>query len=293
MMTLRPCSCARRKSRSRLANENAPSRGSAVAQSTQVFTVLKPAALIASRSLPHRSALVASNRSCIGARAFPPPYHTATGKKAPPDRSFCSPWTTAPRQAESQRHKEQHRQCAQTSWKNPPAPHIRFRAKCLFSWAELSRVSAHAGGRPRRSKEPSTTAPRRSGPRYEHSEAVARAGRWRRPRPEKGQKTKNHSSRVVSSAWLSNRATSRLGRGQIQPVKLRGATSTFRVRLLGLRDTVACPGGGQNNPAANELGAARQPPVPCEGRGAIKNTPRRAKSPTPTAAAGYARWDRR
>src|SRR5215472_443309 len=167
-----------------------------------------------------------------------------------------------------------------------------FSGKMLFPWAEFSRVSARAGGRPSRSKEPSTIAPRRSGPGYERSEAAARAGNWRRPRPEKRQKTRNHSSRALSSALLSNRATSRLGRGQIQPVKLRGANSTFRARLLGLRDTVACPAGGQNNPAANELGAAQQQLMPCEGRGAIKNTPRRAASPTPTAAAGYARGDR-
>src|SRR5215469_6046195 len=163
----------------------------------------------------------------------------------------------------------------------------------LFSWAAVSRVSARAGGRPRRSRERSTIAPRRSGPRYERWEAAARARRRHRPRPEKGPKTTNHSSRVLANALLSNRAASRLGRGQIQPIKLGTANSTFRARLLGLRDRVACPAGGLNSPRANVLGAARQQPAPCEGRGAIKSMPRREGNPTPIAAAGYARWDRR
>jgi hypothetical protein len=52
-----------------------------VAQSTQHLTVLKPTALIWSKSLPQRSALVESSGSSMGARALPPEYHTATGKK--------------------------------------------------------------------------------------------------------------------------------------------------------------------------------------------------------------------
>src|SRR5579875_691400 len=80
-MTRRPRSCASFSRRLRFLKSNWPGFGSAVAQSTQHLTVLNPTALIWSRSLPQRSALVASTGSSIGARALPPPYHTATGKK--------------------------------------------------------------------------------------------------------------------------------------------------------------------------------------------------------------------
>src|SRR5437667_1582503 len=80
MMTRRPRSWARRINKSRFWKLNFPGCGSAVVQSTQVLTVLKPTALIASRSLPQRSALLESICSSMGARASPPLYQTATGK---------------------------------------------------------------------------------------------------------------------------------------------------------------------------------------------------------------------
>src|SRR2546429_658036 len=165
--------------------------------------------------------------------------------------------------------------------------------KMFFSWSDVSRFSVRAGGPPKQSKEPSAIAPTRSGPPCERWEAVARAGKRHRPRPERGQKSRDHSSWGLSNALRSNRQTSRLGRAQIQPVELREANSTFPARLLGPRDKAACPGDGQNNPAAKVSGAVRQPPAPGEGRAARKNMLRRAANPTPTAAKGYAIWDRR
>src|SRR5439155_734564 len=55
--------------------------GSAVDQSTQVFTVLNPRSLIFFRSSRQTSRCLSGSGSSIGARAFPPPYHTANGKK--------------------------------------------------------------------------------------------------------------------------------------------------------------------------------------------------------------------
>src|SRR5437667_516841 len=69
-------------SRPRFSKWNSPVRGSAFPQSTQHFTASKPTALIWSRSFPQRAALVPSSGSSMGARALPPPYQTATGKKS-------------------------------------------------------------------------------------------------------------------------------------------------------------------------------------------------------------------
>ena len=55
--------------------------GSAVDQSTQVFTVLNPRSLIFFRSSRQTSRCLSGSGSSIGARALPPPYHTANGKK--------------------------------------------------------------------------------------------------------------------------------------------------------------------------------------------------------------------
>jgi hypothetical protein len=55
--------------------------GSPDAQSIQARTVLKPSALICWMSLRQASYFARASRSSIGARALPPLYQTATGKK--------------------------------------------------------------------------------------------------------------------------------------------------------------------------------------------------------------------
>src|SRR5207249_11242660 len=81
-----------------------------------------------------------------------------------------------------------------TSSKKPPKAAYPFCCKMFFSWSDVSRFSVRAGGPPKQSKEPSAIAPTRSGPPCERWEAVARAGKRHRPRPERGQRTRDHSS---------------------------------------------------------------------------------------------------
>jgi hypothetical protein len=56
------------------------STGCPEAQSIHARTVLKPSALICLMSFRQISFFDRASRSSIGARAFPPPYHTAIGK---------------------------------------------------------------------------------------------------------------------------------------------------------------------------------------------------------------------
>src|SRR5215467_1658824 len=80
-MTFNPTSFAKRNSRSRLSRWYLPSCGSPTFHSTQVRTVLKPSSFIFDRSCFQRLDESGVIVSSIGARALPPLYHTATGKK--------------------------------------------------------------------------------------------------------------------------------------------------------------------------------------------------------------------
>src|SRR5215472_16422573 len=80
-MTFNPTSFARRNNRSRFSRWYLPSSGSPTFHSTQVRTVLKPSPLIFDRSSFQSLGESGVMASSIGARALPPLYHTATGKK--------------------------------------------------------------------------------------------------------------------------------------------------------------------------------------------------------------------
>src|SRR5271169_3522347 len=80
-ITFSPISSARRSSKSRFSRWYSPSRGSPTFHSTHVRTVLNPSPLILSRSSFHNLADSPFTCSSIGARAFPPLYHTDTGRK--------------------------------------------------------------------------------------------------------------------------------------------------------------------------------------------------------------------
>jgi N-acetylglucosamine malate deacetylase 1 len=81
MNTRSPTSSASSSSRRRLAKLYSPCRGSTLAHSTHVRTVLKPSSLICCRSRRHSSRDAGVSSDSIGARALPPLYQTANGKK--------------------------------------------------------------------------------------------------------------------------------------------------------------------------------------------------------------------
>src|SRR5215471_1925453 len=80
-MTFNPTSFARRNNRSRFSRWYLPSSGSPTFHSTQVRTELKPSSFIFDRSSFQSLGESGVTVSSIGARALPPLYHTATGKK--------------------------------------------------------------------------------------------------------------------------------------------------------------------------------------------------------------------